>query len=205
MEIPVHFGFKDLLSSLVASEGPWGAQNTPAWKSLRTLRLTATYEDSSLTPAKSAGSFLFGGKTIQAPNLKDLRLNLRTAVKPTPIVIPSTNISPQPFSFDATSSFSSIQLTPPSSTIIRLDTYTTTPQLLFLLSSASGLEMCDIRLHADVMDEEDLNASLPLAGQVPLPTPTPFVCDHTSERSCLTWLTQIKYRARIFTSNVVFE
>jgi len=86
LEIPVHFGFKDLLSSLVVSEGPWGAQNTPAWKSLRTLRLTATYEDSSLTPAKSAGSFLFGGKTIQAPNLKDLRLNLRTAVKPTPIV-----------------------------------------------------------------------------------------------------------------------
>ena len=28
----------------------------------------------------------------------------------------------------------------------------------------------------------------------------------TSERSCLTWLTQIKYtRARIFTSNIVFE
>ena len=174
LEVPVHFGFKDLLSSLVTSKGGWGAQNTPGWKFLRTLRLTATYEDSSLTPADGAGSFLFGGKSIQAPNLKDLRLDLRTAVKPTSI-IPSTGFSPQPFSFDATSSFSSIQLTPPSSSIItrlRLDTYTTTPQLLFLLASASGLEMCDVRLHADVMEDEDLNALPPLVGQVPLPTPT---------------------------------
>ena len=168
LEVPVHFGFKDLLSSLVAS----GAGTTPAWKALRTLRLTASYEDSSLAPAEGTGSLLFGGKSIQAPNLKDLRLDLRTAVKSPSI---STNLSREPFSFD---SIPSINPTPLSSTItnLRLDTYTTTPHLISLLSSVSGLEMCDVRLHADVMDEEEMDtgfgAAPPLVGQIPLPTPS---------------------------------
>ena len=183
LEVPVHFGFKDLLASLVAS----GARTTPAWKSLRTLRLTASYEDSSLTPAEGTGSLLFGGESIQAPNLKDLRLDLRTAVKPSC----STNFSREPFGFDSTS----------SSTItnLRLDTYTTTPQLIFLLSSASGLEMCDVRLHADVMDEEDMDTGLgaapPPVGQVPLPTPSAVWATKPRGRTLLPRLTYLAIRS----------
>ena len=175
----LEFGFKDLLASLVAS----GARTTPAWKSLRTLRLTASDEDSSLTPAEGMGSLSFDGKSIQAPNLKNLRLDLRTAIKLTC----STNFSQEPFGLGSTSSLILIQLTPSSSTItnLLLHTYTTTPQLL---SSALELEMCNAPLHAGVVDEEDMDtgpgAAPPPVGQVPFPTRRSFRLRNHGDARC---------------------